>query len=468
MMDFDDDFDFMTNDIKCVQHLTNDYEKDNFDFPIFHSTPSISRSKQVLRPVDYPSIKQYYGIVTFSDYKLPIIYRLINETHYIPYIRFSYVLNIFEHPSYKEFSIDVRNLPIIEMTSIEKIYYDQISSLTNDTDWSNNQLLSVSMLDGVLAIINLTEYFHSKTDSSSIEQYQKWREAMNTVRHEAHDRWILDEKTILIRLKENKDDNKTCISSTTIAKRRALIEQRLDLSIVDEEGGFVQIDSYIYPYVKNQLDNQLYINLNDIRQTNIPLSSYMIYYSNRESAIYRSYTIVIEQAQSNYEWNIIRHGRNNDLLKYLPGKKRIEEHLSDDNIPFISLQTFLHLFLNKKSNINIQFVQLFETSSLDEIEFNYKNNVARQFIMITKRQGGFINGNIPCLIFPQLNQPIIWIPSETKTQRKMTNDERLYLNIILLYYGLWKKLLTRKKQWYLKEIDGNDKENLNLEILFNV
>jgi hypothetical protein len=47
----------------------------------------------------------------------------------------------------------------------------------------------------------------------------------------------------------------------------------------------------------------------------------------------------------------------------------------------------------------------------------------------------------------------------------MTNDERIYLNMILLYHGLWKYMLTRKKQWYLKEIDGNDKENIHLEIL---
>jgi hypothetical protein len=84
--------------------------------------------------------------------------------------------------------------------------------------------------------------------------------------------------------------------------------------------------------------------------------------------------------------------------------------------------------------------------------------------MGTKRKGGLINNNIPCLIISQ----IIWIPSEIRTQRIMTNDERFYLNIILLYHGLWKNILTKKKQWYLKEIDGNDKENINIELLSDI
>jgi len=71
MMDFDDDFDFLNNDVKCI----NDYQKEIFDFPLYHSTPSIARSKQQIRSVDFPSIKKHYGIVTFFDYQLPIIYR---------------------------------------------------------------------------------------------------------------------------------------------------------------------------------------------------------------------------------------------------------------------------------------------------------------------------------------------------------------------------------------------------------
>jgi hypothetical protein len=148
---------------------------------------------------------------------------LINDTFYIPYIRLSYVLNIFEHSSYKNFLVNIRNLPVIEMTPIERVYYNQLSSLNNDLDWSNSQLLSVSMLDGSLAIINFTEHFNFKNDSSSIE----WREALEKIRRETRDRWILDEKIVLTRLREKKEIDSTCISSTNMAKRRSFFEQRV-------------------------------------------------------------------------------------------------------------------------------------------------------------------------------------------------------------------------------------------------
>ena len=222
-MNFEDDFDFF-NDCKPT-NLINDYDKENlnFDLPMCHSTPSFTRSYQVQRPLDYPSIEKHYGIVNFSDYQLPIIYRLINESFYIPYIRFSYVLNIFEHSSYKKFFVNINNLPVIEMTPIERIYYDEISPSTSDSDWSHYQLLSVSVFDGVLAILNLTEYFHSNSSGENAQ----WHEAMNKVRQDARDRWILDEKIVLTRLAEQKQVNSTCISSTSIAKRRALLEQRV-------------------------------------------------------------------------------------------------------------------------------------------------------------------------------------------------------------------------------------------------
>lgn len=74
MMDFDDDFDFLNYDLKFM----NEHQKENFDFPIYHSTPSISRSKQqIARPIDFPSIKKHYGLATFFDYQIPIIYRLV-------------------------------------------------------------------------------------------------------------------------------------------------------------------------------------------------------------------------------------------------------------------------------------------------------------------------------------------------------------------------------------------------------
>ncbi len=87
---------------------------------------------------------------------------------------------------------------------------------------------------------------------------------------------------------------------------------------------------------------------------------------------------------------VIRDGRNNALRKILRFLKGREENFCEI----------------------LQFVQLFETSSLDEIEFDDKSNVARQFIIITKRQGGLVNNNIPCLIISQIDHQIIWIPNE--------------------------------------------------------
>ena len=171
----------------------------------------------------------------------------------------------------------------------------------------------------------------------------------------------------------------------------------------------------------------------------------------------RLYEIVLEQARSNFEWNRIRHGRNNDFVKILPSGK----DYSMDDLPFLPLQRLLHLFLTKDSQFNLQFVQLFESSNFEELESNYQNNVAQQFIMTRQRYGGLINDKTPCLI----NSSILWIPSERKTNRTMTNDERLYLNVVLLYNGLGKNLLARKTSWFLKQINDNEKENIQLEIL---
>jgi len=87
---------------------------------------------------------------------------------------------------------------------------------------------------------------------------------------------------------------------------------------------------------------------------------------------------------------VIRDGRNNDLRKISRFPKGMEENFCEV----------------------LEFIQLFATSSLDEIEFDYKSNVARQFIMRTKRQGGLVNNNIPCLIISQIDHQIIWIPNE--------------------------------------------------------
>lgn len=180
--------------------------------------------------------------------------------------------------------------------------------------------------------------------------------------------------------------------------------------------------------------------------------------------MYRAYSLLTEHTLTNSQWNAILHDRTRDLAKYLPSGKRMEENLRKD-LAFVRLQTVLHLFLTKSFNLRLQFVQLFEIPSVEEIEMNYKTSVARQFILIGKRQSGLVDNQTPCLIYSENNREIVSIPSEFVTQRPISNDERLYLNTILLYNGLWKNILTKKKQWYWKEISDDEKENFNIEIL---
>ena len=228
---------------------------------------------------------------------------------------------------------------------------------------------------------------------------------------------------------------------------------QLDHSIVDNAGGFVQIGVYIYPFIKNPLDNQLYINLNDIRQTFVRPLSDLIISSKPSSPMSCLYEIVLEQTRT--------HGHKNQFAKIFPSGK--EDSFTDD-LPFLPLQRLLHLFLTKDSQFNLQFVQLFESSSFEEIQLNYQAIIDQQFIMTNKQYGGLINNRTPCFIHSFSTGQAIWIPTERKTCRMIKNNERIYLNLILLYNGLWKNLLTRKK-WFFKEMNENDKENIQLELL---
>lgn len=179
--------------------------------------------------------------------------------------------------------------------------------------------------------------------------------------------------------------------------------------------------------------------------------------------MYHNYNVVLEQAQLNYEWNVIRRGRNHDLSKVLLSVKGVQENLFE-SIPFVPLETLLSFLSDSNSKPNLKFIQLFETASLNDIDLNYKNNVGRQFIMGMKRQGGLINKNIPYFISSQSDLQVIWIPTETKTKRIITNDERIYLNMILLHHGLWQNILTKNKQWFLQELNHDDKENINTQM----
>lgn len=152
----------------------------------------------------------------------------MDDSFYIPYIRFSYVLHIFEHSSLKKYLVNIRNLPVIEMTPTERVYYDQLSPLAHPADWSSSQLLNVSMLDGTLAIVRLAQNFNFQNDPSSI----KWQEAMDIIRQETRNQWILDEKIVLTRLADHKAVNSACISSSTLAKRRSFFEQRVSIPVL--------------------------------------------------------------------------------------------------------------------------------------------------------------------------------------------------------------------------------------------
>ena len=114
------------------------------------------------------------------------------------------------------------------MTPTERAYYDQLSPLLTDVDGSTYELLSVSMLDASLAILDLAKDFNAKNDPPSIERCKEWRDSLNQIREEARVRWILDEKCLSSRLTaHNNDKTSTRLSSTTMASRRSFFEERV-------------------------------------------------------------------------------------------------------------------------------------------------------------------------------------------------------------------------------------------------
>ena len=74
MFELDDPFELYLNEMKYFNNDEDD--KEMFDFPILHSTPSISRQSQTsTRPIDFSSMNKHYGLITFLDRQFPIIYR---------------------------------------------------------------------------------------------------------------------------------------------------------------------------------------------------------------------------------------------------------------------------------------------------------------------------------------------------------------------------------------------------------
>ena len=258
-----------------------------------------------------------------------------------------------------------------------------------------------------------------------------------------------------------------CVSSTNIAERRLFFEKRvsyihsvvlfisftglpsdvfvqLDLSLVEQIGGFVQIDSFVFPYIKASNQSTIYLHINDIRHRYhqyLLLPPSCISRFPPDSPVSQSYGAISEQARENFFWNSI-HGTVY-MSKWLPNPK---DH--DLDLKFLSLD----ILLQAKG---LCFVQLFEQSSLEYITSNYQNHFGRQFIVgDCARQAGFIDGEIPYLQLGKPGHPArTWIPTETKSSRVMTHDERLFINCFLLYHGHGKMTLSKEQRWYLEEID---------------
>ncbi len=95
----------------------------------------------------------------------------------------------------------VKNLPILEMSTIEIVYYDRlIHSLSstidmipeNHSEWSN-RLLSVALLDCLLGILDCSSSFFQTNNIDT----QKWEQILETMRQEVKSRWTIEEKLVL-------------------------------------------------------------------------------------------------------------------------------------------------------------------------------------------------------------------------------------------------------------------------------
>jgi hypothetical protein len=95
----------------------------------------------------------------------------------------------------------VKNLPILEMTSIEIVYYDRlVNSLSSTIDiipeirseWSN-RLLSVALLDCLLGILDCSTSFFQTNNFNT----EKWEQILGTMRQEVKSRWTIEEKLVL-------------------------------------------------------------------------------------------------------------------------------------------------------------------------------------------------------------------------------------------------------------------------------
>jgi hypothetical protein len=212
----------------------------------------------------------------------------------------------------------------------------------------------------------------------------------------------------------------------------------------------------IYPFIRLSNSDQLYLNVNDVHSTFLNdsiLTRTVAFTPEERTALLHAYQLIATRAQLHCQSKQQRYAH---LNKYLPSPTIN----TDGNDRFVRLSTLNDCYRDKIGHW--PFIQVFETSSLDEIQMEYKNKMAQQMILGSKQQGGLLNGRIPYLsdVDGQL-----WIATSTQTHRQMNTDERILLNMMLLYRGYGNDLLTKKKLTFIKSID-DDRENLQIDLLF--
>ncbi|CAF4016002.1 unnamed protein product [Rotaria magnacalcarata] len=185
------------NNVEC------NFDNELNDILLTRSTQSQEIHSSPLRPIDLPSHRKHYGLLSFYQYRIPIVFRL-SDNHYVPYIRFSYALNALDqHQLHGRTPVlnMVKNLPILEMTSIEIVYYDRLTNSLSSTidmipeshsEWSN-RLLSVALLDCLIGILDCSTSLFQTNDINT----QKWDQILNTMRQEVKSRWTIEEKLVL-------------------------------------------------------------------------------------------------------------------------------------------------------------------------------------------------------------------------------------------------------------------------------
>ena len=136
----------------------------------------------------------------------------LSNNLYVPYIRFSFALTILQKHQSERISpiLDmVRNLPILDMTSIEEKYYERLVRAFSCTlnfvsehpqpssDWSR-KLLSVALLDCLLGILDCSNLIF-QNDQFNVDQ---WQEILEKMRQEVKTRWTIEEKLVLAQIEK--------------------------------------------------------------------------------------------------------------------------------------------------------------------------------------------------------------------------------------------------------------------------